>query len=78
MFCTKYRIHPLYRDEKLYGYIVYERAWCCPVFLGSTLDVITDGKLNNREKAAFKSMEEAIAFIKFRTTDYTYETIQAV
>ena len=79
IFCTKYRIYPVYgTDNKPCGFIVYERAWCCPVYLGSTLDIMTENGLSNKGKASFKTKNEAVEFIKSRTTSYDYETIQAV
>lgn len=79
IFCTKYRIYPIYgTDNKLCGHMVYEKSWCSPIFLGSTLDTLSNGELNSKGKAAFKTKDEAIDFIKARTTNYTYETIQAM
>lgn len=78
LFCTKYRIYPIYKGDELCGHMVYERAWCNPIYLGSSLDIMVDGELSNKGKAAFKTKDEAISFIKARTTNYTYETIQAI
>lgn len=78
IFCTKYRIYPIYSNKKLCGYVVYERVWYSPIYLGSSLDEIIDGKLSNRGNAAFTTKDEAVNFIKSKTTDYTYETIQAI
>lgn len=81
VFYTKYRIYPVYDTHimgKPCGYVVYERAWYAPIYFGSTLDVITENGLSNKGEAVFKTKMEAVDFIKSRTTNYNYETIQAI
>lgn len=76
IFGTRYKIYPIYQDFKKVGFIVYEKCCLSPIYIGSSLDVMVGDNLESTGKAAFKTMEEAIDFIKSRTKYYTYETIQ--
>lgn len=76
IFGTRYKIYPIYEDFKKVGFIVYEKCFLSPIYVGSNLDMMADGKLTSTGKAAFKTFDEAIEFIKSRTKFYTYETIQ--
>lgn len=76
IFGTKYKIYPVYENFKQVGVIVYEKCFLSPLYVGSSLDVMDNGKLAPTGKAAFKTRDEAIEFIKARTKYYTYETIQ--
>ena len=76
IFGTRYKIYPIYQDFKKVGFIVYEKCFLSPIYVGSNLDVVTqDGTVTSTGKAAFKTYDEAIDFIKSRTKYYTHETI---
>lgn len=76
IFGTKYKIYPVYQDFKQVGVIVYEKWFLSPLYVGSSLDVMDKDDVTPNGKAAFKTRDEAIEFIKARTKYYTYETIQ--
>lgn len=78
LFCTKYRIYPVYQDGKEVGVVVYEKTWISPFYMMANLNTKnSSGAIENIEPAAFDSKDEAVKFIKSRTTSYNYETIHS-
>lgn len=78
-FCTRYRIYPVYQENRQVGFIVYEKAWLSPIWTAATLDVIDEnGQLENKRYAIFSKDTEAKNFIMARTQSYDYETIHSI